>query len=214
MMPEGAVGIVGGSFDPIHHGHLALAKEARSQLGLERVLLMPAGAPWQRSPQASAQDRLAMARLAATSLPGIQVDDREVRRGVPTYTIDTLQELRGELGPSCPIWLVLGADAFLNLPTWRKWQELMRYAHIAVACRPGYAIQDNNMAPALKRELAQRTLAISQARGPAGVIVTLTIPPLDISATQIRLAIRQGRPPGDLIPGAVLDYIESHHLYR
>jgi nicotinate-nucleotide adenylyltransferase len=214
MSSAGAVGIVGGTFDPIHEGHLAMARQAAEQLGLEQVLLMPAGAPWQRVPQASARDRLAMAQIAVGNSPNIRVDDREVRRSTPTYTIDTLHELRSELGTQRPIWLVLGADAFLNIPTWRRWQELLLHAHIAVACRPGYALQDNAMAPSLKRELAQRLCNPAQACGAAGAIVMLDIPPLDISSTEIRAAIRQQRAPGRLLPRAVLDYIESHHLYR
>ncbi len=209
----GAVGILGGTFDPVHVGHLTMAREAQRQLGLERVLLIPAGTPWQRAPEASAQDRLAMVRLAAGTSSLMTVDAREVRRAMPSYTIDTLLELRAEWGPERPLWLILGADAFLNLPTWHRWQELFQHAHIAVACRPGFTLQGKDMTPALKHELDQRSLSIQQVRGPAGAIVMLTIPLLDISSSDIRNALRCHRPTGHLLPASVLDYIESHRLY-
>jgi len=214
MIAAGPIGIVGGTFDPIHAGHLNMAREALRQLGLEQVLLIPAGAPWQRIPQASAQDRLSMTLAAVNHSNILRVDDREVRRASPTYTIDTLLELRSEYGTQRPLWLILGADTFLNLPTWRRWQELLLHAHIAVACRPGYSLTDGNMAPSLKRELVQRGTSAAQVRGPAGAIVTLDIPPMEVSSTDIRAAIAEHRPAGDLLPPPVLDYIESHQLYQ
>ena len=208
----GAVGIVGGTFDPIHAGHLAMAREAQRQLDLERVLLIPAGTPWQRAPEASALDRLAMARLAVGAAGPIQVDDREVRRNRPTYTLDTLLELRAEWGAGTPLWLILGADAFLNLPTWHRWEELFGQTHIAVACRPGYDLHNMDMAPALKREVMQRMVRVPVQR-PAGAIALLDMPLLDVSSTGVRYALHHHQPVGDLLPAAVLDYIESHQLY-
>jgi len=210
-----AVGIVGGTFDPIHAGHLAMAREAQRQLHLEQVLLIPAGAPWQRTPEASALDRLAMARLAVGTAGPIRVDDREVRRHRPTYTLDTLLELRAELGTASPLWLILGADAFLNLPTWHRWEELFLYAHIAVACRPGYDLHKMDMAPALRQRLQR--LGTDPQRGsvpsPAGTIALLDMPLFDVSSTEVRHALHHHQPVGDLLPAAVLDYIESHQLY-
>ncbi len=208
-----AIGIVGGTFDPIHAGHLSMARGAQRQLGLELVLLIPAGIPWQRAPKASAQDRLAMACLAVGSDASLRVDDREVRRNRPSYTLDTLLELRAEWGLEHPLWLVLGADAFLNLPTWHRWSELFEQAHIAVACRPGYAFQEKDMDAVLKNEVDRRLQPLSAVQGPAGAIVLLDTPLLDISSTGIRQALHSHRPVGDLLPAAVLDYIESHHLY-
>ncbi|MHB8353224.1 MAG: nicotinate-nucleotide adenylyltransferase, partial [Burkholderiales bacterium] len=172
----GAIGIVGGTFDPIHAGHLAMAREAQRQLDLEQVLLIPAGTPWQRTPAASALDRLAMAQLAVGTEASIRVDEREVRRNRPTYTLDTLLELRAEWGTDHPLWLILGADAFLNLPTWYHWEALFEHAHIAVACRPGYDLRKEEMAPALRQRL--------------GTIALLDIPLLDISATGVRIALQ------------------------
>jgi nicotinate-nucleotide adenylyltransferase len=218
MSKGGAVGIVGGTFDPIHAGHLSMAREAQRQLGLERVLLIPAGTPWQRTPEASAADRLAMARLAVGTAGAMTVDDREVRRKRPTYTLETLQELRAELGSDPTLWLILGADAFLNLPTWHRWEELFQYAHIAVACRPGYDLQSKEMAPALRERLSGR-LGTDPKMGsvpnrPIPPIALLDIPLLDISSTGVRNALRHRQPVGDLLPASVLDYIESHQLYR
>ncbi len=229
MNRGGAVGIVGGTFDPIHAGHLAMAREAQRQLDLDQVLLIPAGAPWQRAPEATAQDRLAMARLAVGAAGPIRVDDREVRRNRPTYTLDTLQELRAELGTAPTLWLILGADAFLNLPTWYHWEELFQYARIAVACRPGYDLRSKDMAPALRQRLegglGLGKLGTDPKKGsvpnlpnpnpPSGPsIALLDIPLLDISSTGIRNALHHHQPVGDLLPASVLDYIESHQLYR
>ncbi len=205
MRMAGAVGIVGGTFDPVHVGHLAMAQEAQRQLGLEQVLLIPAGNPWQRTPEASAQDRLAMVRLAAGTSSLMTVDAREVRRAMPSYTIDTLLELRAEWGPERPLWLILGADAFLNLPTWHRWQELLQHAHIAVACRPGFVVAT---------DLKMRSVPeVQEVQRPAGIIARLDIPLLDISSSDIRDALRCHRPTGHLLPASVLDYIESHQLY-
>jgi len=221
MSRSDAVGIVGGTFDPIHAGHLAMAREAQRQLHLEQVLLIPAGAPWQRTPEASALDRLAMVRLAVGSAGPIRVDDREVRRNRPTYTLDTLLELRAELGTTPPLWLILGADAFLNLPTWHRWEELFHHAHIAVACRPGYDLYQMDMAPALRQRLEVGRLGSDPFLGsdpnrptsPAGTIALLDMPLLDVSSTGVRHALHHHQPVGDLLPAAVLDYIESHQLY-
>ncbi len=220
MSKGNGVGIVGGTFDPIHAGHLAMAREAQRQLDLEQVLLIPAGTPWQRNPEAPAKDRLAMARLAVGCGDTIKVDDREVRRNRPTYTLDTLQELRAEWGADRPLWLILGADAFLNLPTWYRWEELFQYAHIAVACRPGYDFQLKEMAPALRERLSGGNLGTDPIMGsvpkfpPNGTIALLDIPLLDISSTGVRNALQHHQPVGDLLPASVLDYIESHQLYR
>ena len=208
------LGILGGTFDPIHRGHLVLAHEAQRQLSLEQVILMPAGFPWQRVPSAPAADRLAMTQLAAITTRGITVDDREVRRATPTYTIDTLIELRAELGHLRPLWLILGADAFLNLPTWKRWQDVLTLAHVAVFNRPSAPSLTTSMPASLKTVFDQHVRLPQQVKTAAGAIALLQMPLLDISSSRVREACKKGLPTADLLPATVLDYIESHQLYR
>jgi nicotinate-nucleotide adenylyltransferase len=212
------IGILGGTFDPIHFGHLRFAQEVSQGLRLSEVLFMPSGTPPHRAPpRVSAADRLAMARLAIAGNPMFRVDERETRRSGPGYTADTLAELRAEVGAAQPVCLLVGADAFLDLATWRRWHELFDLAHIVVAHRPGYPIEtwQAQMPQPLAREYAsrrmQQPLAVHLA--PAGGIVVSAIAALDISATMIRDSIRAGTSPRYLLPDSVLDYIETRRLY-
>ena len=133
-----AIGILGGTFDPIHYGHLTPAREAMQALGLEHIRLMPNHIPPHRpQPVASSEQRLAMVTLAASEFGGFQVDDRELRRQSPSFTFDTLRQLRHEL-PDTPICFLIGMDSLLSLPTWHRWQELTDYAHLVVSVRPGW----------------------------------------------------------------------------
>lgn len=212
------IGILGGTFDPIHYGHLRLAQEAAEQLKLGEVRLIPSGTPPHRpAPAATGADRLAMAGLAVEDNPLFSVDDREVRRAGPGYTVDTLRELRSELGPARPFVLLTGADAFLDLATWSRWHELFDLAHIAVAHRPGFPVDTwhARMPQPLAREYASRTLRqpLAAHLAPAGGIVVVAITALDISATTIRDCVRMGTSPRYLLPDAVLDYIRKHGLY-
>lgn len=216
---SGPVGIFGGTFDPIHYGHLRLAEEAVAQLRLDEVRFIPAGSPPHRSaPGAPAEQRLAMARLAVAGNARFAVDDREVRRAGPGYTIDTLAELRAEVGGHRPLALLMGADAFLDLATWRRWEQLFTVAHIVVAYRPGFPVDTwhTRMPVPLAREyrarLAQQPLAVHLA--PAGGVFVLPIAELDISATGIRDAAGRGMTARYLLPDSVLDYIETQGLYR
>jgi nicotinate-nucleotide adenylyltransferase len=212
------IGILGGTFDPIHFGHLRLAQELAQALKLSQVRFVPSGTPPHRSaPQASSAHRVAMARLAVAANPLFAVDDRETRRSGPGYTFDTLTELRAELGAACPLALLLGADAFLEFATWHRWHELFQLAHVAVAHRPGFPVEtwSNSMPQPLAREYAarlmQQPLAVHLA--PAGGIVVIPFTALDISATAIREARRAGRSPRYLLPDPVLDYIQAENLY-
>jgi nicotinate-nucleotide adenylyltransferase len=212
-----AVGIIGGTFDPIHLAHLRLALEAREALQLGSVRFVPAGQPMHRgAPGAGASDRLAMAELAIAGLSGFELDAAEVLSDQPSYTVPTLQRLRAELGDSRPLVLILGADAFAGLPRWYHWRELFGLAHIAVATRPGYSLSSSALDPDLAIELAERGAASAAAlhASPAGLICQFAMTPLAISATAIRAQIRTGRSPRFLVPAAVLDYIEAHSLYR
>ncbi len=211
----GPLGLFGGTFDPIHLGHLRLAETAREALGLERVRLIPAGQPPHRAtPGASGIHRLAMARLATADNPAFEVDAAEVTAAQASFTILTLERLRAELGPARPLVLLLGVDAFLGLPTWRRWTELLDFAHLAVANRPGYTLDAAQIPPALA-DLVARCKAAPTALGtaPAGAIVPFEMTPLAISATDIRTRAAAGQSLRYLLPPPVIDYISLHQLY-
>ena len=207
------LGILGGTFDPIHFGHLHLAETARHALHLESVRFIPAGQPPHReAPGVSAQDRLAMVRLATAGNPGFVVDPREVEDAAKSYTVVTLQGLRAELGATRPLVLLLGADAFLGLPSWYHWHALFALAHIAIASRPGYPLPA--MPPDLAQEFSARNVeADALAHSPAGKIVCFDITPLAISATHIRSTLAARGSVRYLCPDSVLDYIAEHRLY-
>jgi len=217
----GPLGLLGGTFDPIHLGHLRLAEEAREALGLAAVRLIPAGQPPHRGePRSSADQRLAMARLASTGNPALEVDDSEVRAASKSYTVLTLERLRAELGPARPLVLILGADAFEGLPGWHRWQALFDLAHIAVANRPGYAPHGRRWPATLSPELAAACAGrhssdpADLATAPAGRIVPFDMTPLAISASLIRDLVRTGHSVRYLLPDSVVDYIAAHHLYE
>ncbi|MFT3759942.1 nicotinate-nucleotide adenylyltransferase [Thauera sp.] len=214
------LGLLGGTFDPIHFAHLRLAEEAREALGLERVRLIPAGQPPHRGdPGSTAEDRLAMTRLAAAGNEGLEVDDGEVRAEQKSYTVLTLERLRTDLGPRRPLVLILGADAFEGLPQWHRWQELFSLAHIAVANRPGYSPHARRWPATLSPELAalcegRHTSDPAELRAaPAGRIIPFDMTPLAISATLIRDLIGHGHSARYLLPDSVLDYIGANGLY-
>jgi nicotinate-nucleotide adenylyltransferase len=216
--PVAPLGILGGTFDPIHLGHLRLAEEAIDACRLSRVLLIPAASPNLRaSPRTSARQRLEMTRLAAQDNPRLQIDDRELWREGTSYTVDTLDALRNELGRDQPLCLILGADAFARLPAWSRWRQLFDLAHIIVAARPPLDAQAEARLPAgLDQELrARRTEAASDLAGSAcGRIFKVQIPQLEISATDIRRRIAGAASVRYLVPSAVLDYIAANHLYE
>lgn len=216
----GPLGLLGGTFDPIHFGHLRLAEEAREALGLERVLLIPSGRPPHRdAPRSSAADRLAMVRLAAADNAALAVDDGEVFAAGRSYTVLTLQRLRAAWGPQRPLVLILGADAFAGLPAWHRWPELFELAHIAVANRPGYAPHGRRWPATLSGELdaaCAGRIATDPAvlrAAPAGRVVPFDMTPLAISASLVRDLIAGGHSARYLLPDPVLDYIGLHHLY-
>lgn len=211
-MTRRRLGLLGGTFDPIHVGHLALARSARAALRLDEVVLLPTGASWQKSGVAAApEQRLAMARLAVGKEPGLSVSDREVRRDGPSYTVDTLSELRAELGPDVALVLLLGSDQLRNLHTWHRWRELCSYAHLACTQRERVSLaQLPDPVEALVREHGREALPDA----PAGAVVFFSMPPVPVSATAVRAQLARGERPDGLVPPAVLDYIGSHRLYR
>ncbi|MBY0576601.1 MAG: nicotinate-nucleotide adenylyltransferase [Gallionellaceae bacterium] len=211
------IGIIGGTFDPIHYGHLRLAEEMRELANLRQIRFIPTGTPPHRAaPQVSATHRSAMVQLAIADQPAFVLDEREVRRATPCYTVDTLRELRAELGAVQPLCLLMGGDAFLQLHTWHEWEQLFELAHIVVGYRPGFTLEERiHDAPGQLRDHYQRRLCTADAlsQQPSGGIVELPIPKLEISATDIRRRVAQHRTIRYLLPNAVADYIHQHHLY-
>lgn len=206
---------MGGTFDPVHFGHLRLAQEAAEILGLERVRWVPAGRPWHRvQPKAPARHRLEMVRLAIRRNALFELDDAEIRQTSPSYTVETLARLRGELGAERPFVLLLGTDAFRGLSSWERWRDLFELAHIFVAQRPGHSLTPGGMPAALAAEWRGRAGTPAALREqPAGRIVTYGTTALDISASAIRAHFAQARSPRYLLPSVVLEYIRSHGLY-
>lgn len=215
-MPTAAarpLGLLGGTFDPVHNAHLALADCALRELGLSAVRWIPSGRPGHRAqPGAAVAHRLAMLRLALEGDRRFSLDEADALSGEPVYTIDTLARLRRELGASVPLVFIIGADQFLALDSWRQWQRLFEGAHFAVAERPGYPLDAARLSEPLQAELAARTAVVIDRR-PAGSIVRFAMPPSDISASAIRAALSKGHLPAEVLPPKVLAYIRTHHLY-
>jgi nicotinate-nucleotide adenylyltransferase len=212
-----AVGILGGTFDPVHLAHLALAHAALDRLGIAQVRWIPAGQPPHRAPpHATAEDRLAMVRLAIAAEPRFVLDASEVHSSGPSYTVHTLERLRRHYGPAKPLVLLMGADAFRGLRSWHRWEEILGLAHIAVATRPGFPLS------ALDAPLADlfgrcRLASADFSLAPAGGIFAFELVAGTVSATEARTLIATGAPDAKLralLPAPVLDYIRQHHLYR
>ena len=207
------IGVLGGTFDPVHIGHLRGAVEVAEALGLDEVRLVPNFRPPHReTPNSSAQDRLAMVRLAARELPLLKVDSRELERDKPSYTLDTLESLREEMEADDQLFLIMGWDAFCGLPSWHRWDELLDHCHILVMQRPD---ADSEAPEALRDLLAARNVNDPLAlAGSSGQIAFVWQAPLGVSATRIRQFLASGRSVRFLVPDAVLAYINAHGLYR
>lgn len=207
------IGILGGTFDPVHYGHLRPADEVRKRLALDEVRVIPAAYPPHRAtPVASARDRLRMVELAVREFPGFVADDREIRQGRPSYTVTTLESLRADVGAR-PLCLLLGADSFRGLETWHQWQRLPELAHLVVMHRPGWSMPQDADLPVWVRGRI-RTDRADLARGSAGGVLSVAVTPQDISATDIRARIARGESAAAYLPAAVWTYIRDHHLYR
>jgi nicotinate-nucleotide adenylyltransferase len=210
------LGILGGTFDPIHTAHLRLAEEAMRQLRLGGMLWIPAGQPRHReAPLAAPEHRLAMVRAAIAGHPGYRVDDTEIRADAPSYTVPTLERLRRELGDEQPLVLLMGADAFLGLPAWHRWRELFRLTHIGVASRPTFDLAAEAMPAELADEFHRRFRSQSTALAttPAGTVFTFPLSAGTVSSTEVRTKLQQGAAVDELLPAPVLDYIHRHKLY-
>jgi len=185
------LGVLGGTFDPVHHAHVVVASDVRDALALDELLLVPAGDPWQKRGQvvASGEDRVRMAELAVASIPGLAVSRVEVDRDAPSVTADTLEALAA---PDRELFLVLGADAAANMPTWRRLEETRELATVVVVEREGEH---------------------ADPPGPGWAWTHVRVPRLDISSSDIRDRLAEGRPVDGLLPGATLAYIREHDLY-
>ncbi|NIR61290.1 MAG: nicotinate-nucleotide adenylyltransferase [Gammaproteobacteria bacterium] len=206
------IGLFGGTFDPVHFGHLRPALEVLEALALEEVRFVPARVPPHRVvPAAAAEDRLRMLELALEGVRGFRVDRRELERDGPSYTVDTLRSLRGEVGDR-PLVLIMGTDAFSGLAQWHRWTELIGLAHIAVACRPGATAPQTG--PLAEWTTTRRVDAPSDLRGtPAGRMLFVEVTQLEIAATDIRARVARGASPRYLLPQDVADYIKARGLY-
>lgn len=207
------IGVFGGTFDPIHLGHLRLALELKQQFCFDEMRLLPCYIPPHRaSPRVDARERLHMLQLAVADCEELQWDARELAREKPSYTVDTLSELRLELGLDTSLSWCMGMDSFNGLDTWHRWQELLDLAHLVVVARPGWEIPRSGPIAELVAQKSASPNAIGNA--PCGNIVVLEQRLLPISATEIREQIKADKSPQFLLPDAVWSYIRAQGLYR
>lgn len=212
--PRPLEGVFGGTFDPVHYGHLRSALELVERLQLERLRLMPSARPPHRvAPACAAEHRAAMVELAVAGEPTLVCDKRELAREGSSYTIDSLTELRDELGAEVGLCMVMGCDAVLGIPGWHRWRELLDRAHVVILARPGWALPRSGEVADWLREhrLAERG---DLRQRPAGGIVIEELRPLAISSTEIRELLAAGLSARYLMPQPVLEYIRDHQLYR
>lgn len=210
------IALLGGSFDPVHNGHVALGSYFVKLLFPDELRLIPTGNPWQKSGlQASADDRVAMLRLAFARQPvPVAVDRQEIDRQGATYTIDTLRAIRAEVGPNTSLAFLIGADQLQKLNTWKDWRKLFDYAHICAASRPGFALDAAHVPAEVAQEFVRRTATPAQIRATANGLTYLAANlAVDISATAIRDGLH-GTQAQSALPAAVLDYLQQHHLYQ
>jgi len=209
--------ILGGSFDPIHNGHIALGAYFAKLLHPDELRVIPTGNPWQKEAlKASSDQRIDMLQRAfeAQQLP-ITIDRQEIDREGATYSVETLRRLREELGSQTSIVFLLGADQLQRLDSWKNWQQLFDFAHICGATRPGYPLDASKLPEAVSREFSNRAGTIEQIRTtPNGLSFLAQDLAIDASATDIRAALKRGEVPTSFVPSVVLDYIEQFHLYK
>ena len=208
------IGILGGTFDPVHCGHLRIALDALQILGLQEVRLMPCRqSPLRDEPQVTAAQRMAMLEAAIAGEPGLVADGRELQREGPSFSVDTLQTLREDY-PDAPLCLIVGMDAFIDFSKWKDWQQIFTLAHVVVVQRPGSELQLTNIT--LQNEFEQRRCqqADELASDKAGRIFLLEATRLEISATQVRALVAAGNSARYLLPDSVWQYIQQHRLYQ
>ncbi|HEY7533487.1 MAG TPA: nicotinate-nucleotide adenylyltransferase [Nitrospiraceae bacterium] len=216
------LGLLGGSFNPIHNGHLAIAKQTQSLLLLDRILFIPTGDPPHKpdGTLAPAQDRYEMVRLAISAESTFAVSDVEIRRPGKSYTLDTVRILQGQYGSDTRLFFLIGLDAFLDFPTWREPNTLLHLCSFVVISRPGVSFEALANMPLLPANLQESLAALDSGRLARLVIpldhqelICLTLTPSNISASEIRANVRQAKPLANLLPQSVESYIIHHHLY-
>lgn len=210
------IAILGGTFDPVHYGHLGLARAAFAQLELQQLLLLPTGSPYQKGGFAFAAGthRTNMLKLAFQFDSQVLVDERELRRTGATYTFDTLVELRAEIGEEASLVWLIGSDAFSKLDSWHRWRELFALTHFAVIDRATHKLATANCSAELLKEVEPRFAGLVDTHvSPGGAVVFLGPSPPPVSSTEIRERIARGESIRGLTPDAVCDYIEQHKLY-
>jgi len=216
------VGLLGGTFNPIHNGHVAIARQAREVLALDRVVLIPTGDPPHKPHEnlAAAKDRFEMVRLAIASDRSLSISDVEVRRSGKSYTIDTIRLLQQEYGPDARLFFLIGLDAFLEFPTWRDPATLLTLCSFVVLSRPGLSFQALSGLPLIPSIPHASLVELDAGRSvrldvPVGAqsLICLRLPPNSVSASDIRARIAQGAPTAKLLPPVVESYILQHHIY-
>ena len=196
------IGILGGTFDPVHNGHIKEAEAVRSQLDLAKVVFVPAGQPWLKSdsPVSPAEHRVEMVRLAIADYPGFELSLVEINRPGPSYTVDTIKELRDKLGTGNELFFILGWDSLAQLPHWKEPTRLIELCRLVAVPRPGYKLPELKPLETLIPGLSPR-------------LILLDKPEIDVSATQIRRRVAEGLSIRDMVPTPVADYIKQHQLY-
>ena len=209
-----SIALFGGTFNPVHLGHLKIAEEMADLLQVEQMRLLPCSIPPHReAPEVGAKQRLAMLRLALANQSVLMSDDLELNRAGPSYTIDTLKLVREDVGESVPLFLCLGMDVLSTIDTWQRWQELLNYCHIAVSPRPGWAQPEKgNLANWIDRHRLDNLTEVKKASH--GHIYFCDLMMLELSSTAIRENIKRGESISSMTPDAVVDYIKQHQLYK
>ncbi|QIX94688.1 nicotinate-nucleotide adenylyltransferase [Cedecea sp. FDAARGOS_727] len=215
MSDASLLALYGGTFDPIHYGHLKSVEALARQVLLRRVTIMPNNVPPHRpQPEASSEQRKAMIELAIAGNPLFTLDDRELSRSTPSWTVETLEQLRAEIGHSQPLAFIIGQDSLLSLHRWNRWEELLSLCHLLVTQRPGYplAMETPEQQAWLAQNLTDSIATLHQR--PSGNVFLAQTPLYDISATVIRQRLEENQPCDDLLPPEVLAFILQHGLYR
>jgi nicotinate-nucleotide adenylyltransferase len=207
-----AIAVLGGTFDPIHHGHLRLAIDLAEQLNLSSLKLMPGYLPMHRdTPSATAEQRLEMLKLSIMDNSILDIDERELKRKGPSYTLLSLKEIRAEIGPTTALYFVLGADAFCHFDEWHQWQKLLEYAHILVAVRPGSHPEFSKDLTAFVNKVKYQSQGYPKTA--SGSVVFIDNAKLEISSTTIREKIAEGQSVQYLLPKSVVNYIQLNKVY-